>query len=158
MLREDEKKGKEPYWNYVKAIIRQYPALKKKMETPLEPRYTRGAGTKYINVDKDGKKEERVSFEGGAAGGNSSPVERCVIHDLPPKEQRRFDAVDNAIVKTKEQHHDDWKPRLDIIDLVYFKGTHTIAGAALKVGCHENTAGRWQAQFIHMVAEELDLP
>ena len=61
-------------------------------------------------------------------------------------------------MKTKEQYPDDWKPRLDIIDLVYFKGTHTIAGAAVKVGCHENTAGRWQAQFIHMVADELDLP
>lgn len=158
MQKDDEKKGREPYWNYVKNIIRQYPALKRKIETPLDPRYTRGAGTKYINIDKDGKKEECLSFEGGMAGGNSSPVERCVIHDLPPKEQRRFDAVDNAIIKTKEQHPDDWKPRMDIIDLVYFKGTHTIAGAAMKVGCHSNTAGAWQAQFIRLVADELDLP
>lgn len=154
----DEKKGREPFWGYVKSIIRQYPALKRRIETPLEPRLTGSAGTKYINIGKDGKIEDCVTFEGKAMGGHSSPVERCVIHDLPPKEQRRFDAVDNALARTRQIHPDDWKPRLDIIDLVYFKGTHTIAGAAMKVGCHPNTAGTWQAQFIRLVADELDLP
>ena len=154
----DERKAKPEWWNYVKKIIRQYPALKRRLDTPLEPRFTGGSGTSYAAIGPDGKPEMRVSFDGRPSGGVSNPVERCVIHDLPPKQQRRFDAVDNAIIKTKQGHPDDWKPRMAIIDLVYFQGTHTIAGAAMKVGCHVNTAGTWQAEFIRIVAEELDLP
>lgn len=154
----NKKKAREPYWSYVKHVIRQYPALKKKLETPLEPRLTGGSGTSYLAMGPDGTLESRLSYEGRASGGVSSPVEKCVIHDLPPKEQRRFDAVDNAIRITKERHPDDWKCRLQVIDMVYFGGTHTIAGAAMKVCCHPNTAGTWQAEFIRIVADELDLP
>lgn len=158
MAKKQQKKNKEAWWNYVKNVIREYPALKQKLETPLEPRWGSSPGTPYSIIGPDGKIEKGLSFEGRSSGPPSSPVERCVIHDLPPKEQRRFDAVDNAIRRTKEMHPSDYKPRLAIIDLVYFKGTHTIAGAALKVGCHPNTAGAWQAEFIRMVADELDLP
>ena len=39
-------KAKEPYWSYVKAIIKEYPALKKQLAKPLEQRVTAylGAG------------------------------------------------------------------------------------------------------------------
>lgn len=154
-----EMKSRRPeWWAYVKRIIRQYPELKRKVETPLEPRTTGSAGTRYKTMGADGKAEEGVLFGGHGSGGVSSPVEKCVIHDLPPKEQRRFEAVDNAIRKTKEMHPSDYKPRLSIIELVYFRGTHTIAGAAMKIGCHPNTAGIWQSEFIRLVAKELDLP
>ena len=158
MQGQTKRREKPEWWNYVKKVIRQYPALKRKIETPLEPRLGGSTGSPYAAIGPDGRIEQRVSFEGRPSGGVSSPVERCVIHDLPPKEQRRFDAVDNAIRKTRELHPFDHKPRMTIIDLVYFKGTHTIAGAALKVGCHENTAGKYSADFIRLVAEELDLP
>lgn len=153
-----KRQTREPYWNYVKQIIREFPILKKMLETPLEPKYGGIRGTPYVNIGPDGKIENGLSFEGRSSGPPSSPVERCVIHDLPPKEQRKFDAVDNAIRRTKEMHPSDWKPRLQIIELVYFKGTHTLAGAAIKVGCHPNTAGAWQSEFIRLVADELDLP
>lgn len=153
-----EKREKPAWWNYVKKVIREYPDLKKRLETPMEPRMGGNPGTRYVTIGPDGKREEGVSFAGRPSGGVSSPVERCVIHDLPPKQQRRFDAVDNAIRRTQTLHPDDYKPRLLIIELVYFRGTHTIAGAAMQVGCHANTAGAWQAEFIRLVADELDLP
>lgn len=152
------KREKPAWWNYVKKVIREYPELRRRMETPLEPRVTGSAGIRYKTTGADGETEEGVLFGGYGSGGTSSPVEKCVIHDLPPKEQRRFEAVDTAIQETKALHPDDWEPRMGIIDLVYFRGTHTIAGAAMQVGCHENTAGKWQAEFIRLVAEELDLP
>lgn len=157
-MTEQRRKEKPEWWNYVKKVMRQYPALKRRIETPLEPRLGGSTGTPYVSIGPDGKIESCVSFEGRPSGGVSSPVERCVIHDLPPNLQRRFDAVDNAIIRTKAIFPHDYKPRLKIIDLVYFQGTHTIAGAALKVGCHENTAGKYSADFIRLVAEELDLP
>lgn len=132
--------------------------LKRMLETPLEPKLGGCAGTPYTIVGKSGEKETALSFDGRPSGLPSSPVEQCVIHDLPPQKQRRLDAVDNAIRRTKEMHPSDYKPRLAIIDLVYFKGTNTIAGAALKVGCHPNTAGAWQSEFIRIVADELELP
>lgn len=132
--------------------------LKRMLETPLEPKLGGCAGTPYTIVGKNGEKETALSFDGRPSGLPSSPVEQCVIHDLPPQKQRRFDAVGNAIRRTKEMHPSDYKPRLAIIDLVYFKGTNTIAGAALKVGCHPNTAGAWQSEFIRIVADELELP
>ena len=132
--------------------------LKRMLETPLEPKLGGCAGTPYTIVGKNGEKETALSFDGRPSGLPSSPVEQCVIHDLPPQKQRRFDAVDNAIRRTKEMHPSDYKQRLAIIDLVYFKGTNTIAGAALKVGCHPNTAGAWQSEFIRIVADEPELP
>lgn len=138
--------------------MREYPQLKHMLETPLEPKLGGCAGTPYTIVGKNGEREMALSFEGRPSGPPGSPVERCVIHDLPPQKQRRFDAVDNAIRRTKERHPSDYKPRLELIDLVYFKKTHTLAGAAIKVGCHPNTAGAWQAEFIRMVADELELP
>ena len=156
-MAQTKRKNLPAWWLYVQSIIRQYPELKKKLETPLEPKISRGPGISYTMIGKNGKTERAVTFE-GLSRSTSSPVENCVIHDLPPKEQRKFDAVDNAIRQTKILHPYDYQLRLEIINLVYFKKSNTIAGAALKVGCHTNTAGAWQAEFIRLVAEELDLP
>lgn len=127
------------WWGYCKHIIRQYPRLKKELETPLETAVTPGYG-------------------GGpsGSGGISRPVERAVIHDLNPKDQKRFDAVDEAIRRTME------KPNgadiMRVIDMVYFARTHTIAGAAREIPISEIQAGRWNGTFIRLVAEILDMP
>ena len=155
---EGKRREKPAWWAYVKRIMREYPRLKKKIDTPLEPRMGGSSGTRYVSIGPGGRVETCVSYEGRPSGGVSSPVERCVIHDLEPNEQRKYDAVENAIIRTKAIFPKDYGPRLEIVDLVYFKGTHTIAGAALRVGCHENTAGKYSADFIRLVADELDLP
>lgn len=132
---------RKPYWNYVKSIIRQYPELKKELETPLDVRVT----AVYDTV-------------GGSHGsGTSDPTGKAVVHDLSKAKQRKYDAVENAIIKTK-QINDNWQIRLKIIDLVYWRRTHTLAGAAQHEYVHMNTACRYQAEFIKIVAEELDLP
>lgn len=131
--------SREPYWSYVKAIIKEYPDLKAEAERPLAQRVT--------------------SFfrNGGGSGRTANPTQDCVIHDLPPKQQRKYDAICTAIQKTKILYPDNAEQRLRIIDLVYWKKSHTIEGAAMKIPCHRNAAGRWQADFIRMVADELDL-
>ena len=131
-------KPKEPYWYYVKSIIKEYPQLEKEMAKPLEQRLS-------------------ISFDARSGGKISDPTQTCVIHDLPPKKQRKYDAVTYAILKTRLTHPETAKDRLKIIDLVYFRQSHTIEGAAMKVPCHRNAAGKWQGDFIKLVAEELDL-
>lgn len=133
-------KAKEPYWTYVKAIIKEYPQLKKELAKPLEQRVTL-----------------MPSLGGGRSGNIANPTQDCVIHDLPPKEQRKFDAIEGAIQKTRLYHPENADLRLKVIDLVYWKKSHTIEGAAMKIPCHRNVAGNWQGEFIKMVADELDL-
>ena len=134
-------KSRKPWWNYVKYIIREYPELKREMETPRETRIT-----------------SRICGNGYGGEGNSSPVERAVIHDLSPQKQRKYDAVLWAIEQTKEQNKYDYDVRMKIIEMVYFQNKKTIVGAALAVGCATSTAGAWQGEFIRLVAEALDLP
>ena len=131
-------RAREPYWHYVKSIIKEYPKLEKELATPLSPRFS-------------------VSLEGGVSGKPANPTQDCVIHDLPPKQQRKYDAVSNAILKTRLTHPKTAADRLKVIDMVYWKQSHTVAGAAMHVPCHRNIAGKWQGEFIRLVAEELDL-
>lgn len=131
---------KEDWWLYVKNIIRQYPELKKELEE---------------------LKTQKVTVSYGGVGGRSGkigrPTEVTALKELPPKSQKKLDAIEKAIRTTKERHPNDYNLRLMIVDLVYWKKTHTIQGSSMRVPCHPNTAAMWQAEFIRLVADELDL-
>lgn len=128
---------REDWWEYTKRIIRSYPALCRKAEsvgdTPCTPAY-------------------------GASGGHSggSPVERAVVDRLTDKEQRRYDAVRAAISETEVMKHGH--QRMELIDRVYWKRSHTLYGAAMCALVSERTAKRWSAEFVRTVEKYLDLP
>ena len=134
------KKTAPPWRGYVKAILREYPVLKKLIETPLETKIT----------------ANYTGMPGGS--GTSDPTANAVIHDLHPHEQRKYDAIEAAIRETKVRHPETAQTRLDIIRLVYFENKYSVAGAAIQVNVHFNTATTYQGEFIRLVAEELDLP
>lgn len=130
--------NREDWWEYTKRIIRSYPALARKAESvgdmPCTPAY-------------------------GASGGHSSggsPVERAVVDRLTDKEQRRYDAVRAAILGTERMKHGH--QRMELIDRVYWKRSHTLYGAAMCVPVSERTAHTWNAEFIRLVEKYLDLP
>ena len=129
---------REDWWEYTKRIIRSYPALCRKAEsvgdTPCTPAY--GAS-------------------GGQSGGGS-PVERAVVDRLTDKEQRRYDAVRQAIGETECMKHG--RQRMELIDRVYWKRSHTLYGAAMCVPVSERTAKMWNAEFVRTVEKYLDLP
>ena len=52
-------KAKEPYWTYVKTIIKEYPDLKKKLAIPLEQRVT-----SFIGLDGGKKRTDFRSYSG----------------------------------------------------------------------------------------------
>ena len=129
---------REDWWEYTKRIIRSYPALCRKAESvgdiPCTPAY-------------------------GASGGHSgggSPVERAVVDRLTDKEQRRYDAVQAAISETERMKHGH--QRMELIDRVYWKRSHTLYGAAMCALGSERTAKRWSAEFVRTVEKYLDLP
>ncbi len=129
---------REDWWEYTKRIIRSYPALRRKAESvgdiPCTPAY-------------------------GASGGHSgggSPGERAVVDRLTDKEQRRYDAVRAAISETERMKHGH--QRMELIDRVYWKRSHTLYGAAMVCSIGEATAKRWNGRFVRLVAEKLNLP
>ena len=133
------KKNRRPWWNYVRSIVREYPALKKERDTPLQPKITQTYGAI------------------GHGSGVSDPTGNAVVHDLSYDKMRKLEAVEKAIMETK-QIHDNWEIRLKVIDLVHWRKTTTICGAAQIVYVHPNTAATFQADFIKAVARILELP
>lgn len=130
---------KRPYWTYVKSIIKEYPALKRERDTPRIPKIT----ATYNGV--------------GHGSGVSDPTADAVVHDLPREKMRKLEAVEQAIMETKRVY-DNWKLRLDVVDYVYWRRAYTIEGAAMRLYIHPNSAGKYQADFIKLVAHYLDLP
>lgn len=125
------------WWGYVKAVIRAYPALDKVMREPI---YTPTTA--------------RYSTQPPQAG-DGRGVEYAVIKKLTKRDMEEYEAVSAAIRETERLPNG--KARLKIIDLVYWQGTHTLAGAGLQVGYSYRHSQRVSEQFAYLVAENLNL-
>lgn len=68
--------------------------------------------------------------------------------------QSEKDAVDAAIAATEQLQNGP--ARMMVIDLVLWKGTHTLEGAALEVPCGERTARRWLYSFVLETAKNFN--
>lgn len=120
------------WWSYIKAIIRAYPALKKIYAGANEP-------SMAINLS---------GMPGGT--GTSRPTENFAMRDLPT-EQREYEAVRQAI--SIVERCKDSRSRLEFIDLVYWKQSHTFQGAAQRIPISSATAWRYSGDFIRLVAQ-----
>lgn len=78
-------------------------------------------------------------------------MEELAIRELPCTEQREYEAVRRAIETT--ERYKNGQERLKVVDLVFWKRSHTLEGAALAVHCSTITAKRWHGEFIHTVAK-----
>lgn len=125
------------WWGYVKAVIRAYPALDKVMREPI---YTPTTA--------------RYSAQPPQSGDGRS-LECAVIKKLDRRDIEEYEAVSAAIHATERLPNG--AARLKIIDLVYWQGTHTLAGAGLQVGYSYRQARRMQERFVYQVAENLRL-
>lgn len=130
-------KPRDRWWGYVRAVIRAYPELranaKELQRTATTPSY--GAS--------------------GGSGGPSDPVESAALRRLPPQEQREYEAVEQALWETASLP--DGAARVRIIDLVFWRQSHTLEGAAQAVHLSYRTARRRQNEFIRLVAEKMGL-
>lgn len=129
-------KPRYKWWPYVKGIIRQYPELKEK----YEDLHTVSAVANYSGMPRVG---------GGRA------LESLAIRELPSTSQREYEAVRRAVETTSR--YKNGVDRLKVIDLVLWKGSHTLAGAALAVHCSHRTVRRYHEDFIRLVAKDYGL-
>ena len=130
-------KPRELWWGYVKNVVRTYPELEQELKelrrTKVTPNYN-------------------------ATGGSSGPgktTENAALRELEPKKQKRYDAVEAALRKTRRFR--DGSSRCRLIDLVYFRKSHTLQGAADSCHVSFGTAKIWNQNFLRLVASELNL-
>lgn len=81
--------------------------------------------------------------------GISRTTENVATRELPIDEQRALDAVMQAIITTGRYRNGEL--RLRIIDMVYWKQTYTLEGAAKKCYVSERTAYNWHNDFVALV-------
>ena len=126
-------KPRYDWWPYVKGMIRRYPKLK----------------------EKHGDLHSQsvvASLSGMPSGtGTSRSTENVALRELPTTEQREFEAVRKAIETT--ERYKDGQARIELINLVLWRRSHTIAGAALRTPCSERLAQQWHRDFIRLVAK-----
>lgn len=82
------------------------------------------------------------------------------IRAKPPEkrtrnEQRRFDAV--SALLTQVDRMEDAGCKRKLIDIVYFKRSHTLCGAAMQIPVCERTAQAWNAEFMDAMSQIIDL-
>ena len=85
------------------------------------------------------------------SGGACRATEEVAIRELPTTRQREYEAVRRAIAATERMKSS--RDRMKVIDLVFWKRSHTLEGAALMVPCHYKTAQKWHREFIELTAK-----
>lgn len=121
-------KTKYNWWGFVKNIIRKYPDYCRELESIREQKIT-------------------ANYSATAHGsGVSKPVETLALRELPKAEQKQYDAVVGAISMTKRLK--DGEERLKLIDMVFWKKTRNLQGAAMVCNVSYGTAKRWHKEFI----------
>lgn len=125
------------WWGYAKGMIRRYPRLAAEYrdlrDTPMTAQLTGMPHTGRV----------------------ARPVEDAALRTMPRIHQRELEAVHGAVQATRRLPHGD--QRLQVIRLVYWQGSHTLAGAALEVKVAEVTAKRWNGEFIRQVGQNFGL-
>lgn len=126
-------KPREPWWGYVKAVVRAYPGYEAELDRLK-------ACTITPNYNATG---------GGSEAGRKT--ETIALRELPPKEQKRYEAVQEALKRTSRRSNGQW--RLRMVKLVYFRQSHTLPGAAQACHISYATARQWNRDFIMAVAK-----
>lgn len=131
-------KPRYDWWSYIKAIIRRYPERLAEYRDLHDPSFS-------------------IALTGlpGRKNSTSDPTAATALKEMPPRVQKEFDAVHKAVKDTLCSPNGQHKIRL--ISLVFWKRSHTLAGAAMQIPCGIQTAKKWHGEFIKRVAQNLDL-
>ena len=124
-------RSRHNWWPFMLNIIRDYPARAKQLQE---------LQVQSMVADNSGMPKS------GSAG---RTVERAAMKQLPRQEQREYEAVHKALIRTKRMK--GAKSRLEIVKLTMWKG-YTIDGAALIVNESRDTTKRYRWQFVMLVA------
>ena len=99
-----------------------------------------------------GRDAHQIMPRGGQPG---NPTESSAFKRLPGVRGKEYDAVNDAIQVTIGK----WNgiERMRLIEIVFWKKTHTLNGAAQVCHISQRTAWRWHGDFIRAVARAYGL-
>lgn len=127
-------KPRYKWWGYIRNVVFAYPDLKKEYEELHRQSITAAMG-------------------GMPSGtGVSRGTEEIAVRELPPTEQKEYDAVRRAIELTRKMPQ--WKRRLEIIDQVFWKKRKNLQDAGEAVGYAYKAARDIQSTFLKLVGQE----
>lgn len=118
-------------------MIRAYPARKRE----------------YEELHQQSMTAQMTGMPGG--GGVSRATENIAVRELPYTKQREYEAVKRAVEIT--MNLPNGSQRMKIIDLVYWKRSHTVEGAAMKVGYSTDRGKQLHGEFVRLVAKNYGL-
>ena len=119
------------WWSYAKGMVRQYPTLKAELDALR------------------GLRSSRSVLVSSGSGIPSRTTENAALRCLPRVKQAEYDAVAEAIERTKVL--ETGPERLALIDLVYWKKSSNLDGAAYRLHFSTATAYRYHKEFIRLV-------
>lgn len=85
----------------------------------------------------------------------SDPTAAAALRELPPVNRLELEAVRAALEETRRLPDGD--ERIEMIRLVFWSRTHTLAGAALRLHRGERTVREWHRTFIRLAAKKYGL-
>ena len=119
------------WWSYAKYMVRVYPDLKQEYQELHSQRITR-----------------EISSAAGCSVA-SRTTENVALRQLPPSKQAEYEAVSKAVERTKQRKTAE--ERLAIIDMVFWKKSHSLQGAALRANVSYETAVEYHGDFLRLV-------
>lgn len=122
------------WWGFVRRMIRDYKGLKAEYEDLHD---------QSISADTSGMPK---------GGGNGRTVENLALRQLPPDDQKVYDAVSRAVEITQLLPDGDLKVAL--IRFVYWgQNQRRVEDAHLVLPVSRRTAIRWHGDFIRLVGK-----
>ena len=119
------------WWGYAKGMVRAYPELRAEYHERQNQKITREIAAAAVGTV------------------TSRTTENTAIRQLPPAKQAEYDAVTKAVEATRRLK--TGPERLSLIDMVYWKQSHTLDGAAYALGYSYENAKRFHGDFLRMV-------
>lgn len=132
-------KPRYDWWPYVKGMIRRYPELKSEYDELHRARITQCFSDSPTGNSTENRTTEIIS-----------------IRELPTTRQREYEAVQRAI-KMTESAPKTGSLRMKLIDLIFWKRSHSLEGAALDLYISYQTARGYHSDFIYLVAKNYGL-
>ena len=130
-------KPRYKWWAYVKWCIRDYPQKCRELEELRQQSFGAGDGLPH------GKEAQRST-------------ENIALRGFQGQKEREYYGVSEAVRETRRLPDGDEIIRF--IDMVFWRQTHTLSGAAMACrGVSEATARRWHNAFIKRVARHMGL-
>lgn len=125
------------WWSYVQGMVRKYPVR----AAALGELHAVGMTARYD------------AQPGG--GGPGRTTEAVAMRQLPPTEQREYDAVRSVLEEIASRP--DGALRIELVRMVYWDRTHRLHAAARALDVSERTAGRWNSEMLYAIAKKYGL-